>query len=168
MPAFLGWSCLIALLASCHAASLPAAEELEESLQQLRELDSTNTPNSVAAAWRVVAQADAQHLPQVLAAIQGSRPLAANWIRGAVDAMAERALANKQPLPTSELEQFIANTRLDPLARRLAFELLRKAEPALAQRLIPDMLQDPSVELRRESVALRMEQAQHTRQSGRI
>ncbi len=166
MPAFLGWSCLIALLASCHAASLPAAEELEESLQQLRELDSTNTPNSVAAAWRVVAQADAQHLPQVLAAIQGSRPLAANWIRGAVDAMAERALANKQPLPTSELEQFIANTRLDPLARRLAFELLRKAEPALAQRLIPDMLQDPSVELRRESVALRMEQAQQSQATG--
>ncbi len=159
--------CLWLVLASLLAAPVAlAAEAFDASLQQLSQIDSTDQPNSVSAAWKNVAQGDIQQLPQVLATIDGANPLAANWLRAAADAMAERALANKQSLPTVELERFITQTRHDPRARRQAFEWLRKVEPEQAAKLIPGMLQDPSVELRRESVALRITEAQQSEAAG--
>lgn len=153
-------TCFFLWLTWLQAAPIAeAADAFEESLQQLSQIESTDQPNSVAAAWKNVAQGDVQQLPQVLATIDGTNLLAANWLRAAADAMAERALANKQPLPAAELERFITQTRHDPRARRQAFEWLQKVEPQRAAKLIPDMLQDPSVELRRESVALRMTEA---------
>jgi len=150
----------------CGPRLMPAAESLVNALQQINQIEPTDTPSSVAEAWKVVSQADVQQLPQVLASIQGSNPLAANWLRAAADAMAQRALSEQRALPIAELEQFITQTRHDPRARRLAFELLQKAEPELAASLIPNMLQDPSVELRRESVALRMASAAQSEASG--
>lgn len=139
--------------------AVKAAENLDGSLRELSQIESTDQPNSVATAWKIVAQADVKQLTRVLAAIDGNNPLAANWLRSAADAIAERAQANKQPLPTQELEQFITQTRHDPRARRQAFEWLRKVAPDQAAKLIPGMLQDPSVELRRESVELRIAEA---------
>jgi hypothetical protein len=150
----------------CGPSCLPAADSLEDALQQISQIEPTDAPNSVAEAWKIVSQADVQQLPQVLASIQGSNPLAANWLRAAADAMAQRALSEQQSLPIAELEQFVSQTRHDPRARRLAFEWLQKAEPKLAASLIPNMLQDPSVELRRESVALRMVSAEKSESSG--
>ncbi len=152
-----GFHLLLVWLTTTHA--LMAAETFDGSLRELSQIESSDQPNSVSAAWKNIAQADVKQLPQVLAAINVNNPLAANWLRSAADAMAERALANKQPLPTQELVQFIAQTRHDPRARRQAFEWLRKVSPEQAAKLIPGMLQDPSVELRRESVELRIAKA---------
>ena len=154
----LGWLSL--------SSSAVAADALDRPLEQLRDIDSTDEPNSVATAWKQVAQSDVTQLAKVLAAIDGSKPLAANWLRSAADAMAERAIAEGKTLPTAELEQFVARTQHDPRARRMAFEWLRKVAPQKAESLIPAMLQDPSVELRRESVALRMAEGKQSQTEG--
>ncbi len=157
---------LVWLLGPLPAFAIDAAGDISEPLRQLGAIDSADEPASVAAAWKQVAQADVRQLPRVLTAINTEHPLAANWLRSAADAMVERAIAEGQPLPLDELEQFIGETQHDPRARRLAFELLREVEPKRAESLIPAMLQDPSVELRRESVALRMAEAEQYQQSG--
>lgn len=157
----------VLVLVWCTAGSATLANDtFTSSLERLAAVDTSDSPDAVAAAWKVVATTDLRQLPQVLAAIDSSQPVAANWLRAAADAMAERGLAHDQPLPIAELEQFVANQRHDPRARRLAFEWLRKAQPQRAESLIPAMLQDPSVELRRESVALRMEQAERSQKAG--
>ncbi|MCC7338560.1 MAG: hypothetical protein IT422_25995 [Pirellulaceae bacterium] len=154
------------LLGPAPAFAIDAADDISEPLRQLGAIDSADQPSSAAAAWKQVAEADVRQLPRVLAAIDTEHPLAANWLRSAADAMVERAIAEGQPLPLDELEQFIHETEHGPRARRLAFELLREVEPKRAESLIPAMLQDPSVELRRESVALRMSEAEQYQQSG--
>jgi hypothetical protein len=104
---------------------------------------------AAAAAWQEVAEADATAVPTVLAAIDGAGPLAANWLRAAVDAIAGKAAA----LPLPALEAFLVDQRHDPRARRLAYELLRSQDAARAEAIIAGLLDDPSVELRRDAVS---------------
>ncbi len=113
-----------------------------------------------AAAWAELARQPAGRMPQLLAGLDGANPLAANWIRTAIDALAERQLAAGQPLPAAELERFLRDTSHNPRGRRLAYELLLRVDPAARERFLPHMLEDPSPEMRRDAVARLMDQAQ--------
>ena len=83
----------------------------------------------------------------------------ANWLRTAGDAIAERAVAERKPLPTDSLEKFIRQTKNNGAARRLAYEWLCRVDANTPERLLPSMLQDPSPELRRDAVAAVIKQA---------
>jgi hypothetical protein len=78
----------------------------------------------------------------------------------------EKTLANGGKLPNAELEAFALDTEHAPRSRRLAFEWLAKADPSAGDRLIPGMLNDPSVEFRRDAVARLLEQAQKLADGG--
>lgn len=104
-----------------------------------------------------LSQQDVTALPAVLAAFRGANPLAANYLRSAVESIADRTLKAQKPLPTDSLEQLIRDAEQDPRARRLAFELLSRVDATAADRIIPDMLLDPSPEFRRDAVARLME-----------
>ena len=116
-----------------------------------------------AGAWEKLAQADAAQLHVVLAGLDQANPLAANWIRTAVDAIAERQLQRGAKLPAAELEGFVEDTRHAPRARRLAYEWLIRVDPTAHDRVFGNlgskMLNDPSIEMRREAVALVIDEA---------
>ncbi|MBT6851958.1 MAG: hypothetical protein HOA16_12275 [Opitutae bacterium] len=57
------------------------------------------------------------------------------------------------------MNDFLANTKHIPASRRLAFELIQKASPKRAAKLIPGFIDDPAPELRRDAVALIIEKA---------
>ncbi|MBC8327010.1 MAG: hypothetical protein H8E27_15425 [Verrucomicrobia subdivision 3 bacterium] len=136
---------LIALVICCAAN----AADISDSLKTIRAVGPEGKGNAAAAqAWQSLAQAEPAKLPQILAAMDGTNPLAANWLRAAVDTIAGRS----KDLPQMELMKFIANQKHDPRARRLAYELIKNANPKLAAKLIPGLLNDPSVELRRDAV----------------
>ncbi len=105
-------------------------------------------------AWAALTgSADAYQLPTILAALDNADPLAANWIRAAVDAIAERHVNSGEPLPTAGLEEFLRQRQHNPRARRLAYEWIARVDSSAPDRLIPGMLDDPSLELRRDAVA---------------
>ncbi len=105
-------------------------------------------------AWSdLTVEARADQLPEILAALDGAGPLAANWIRAAVDAVAEREVEQGGTLPLGELEKFLAQKDHDQRARRLAYEWIARGDSTAPDRLIPEMLDDPSLEMRREAVA---------------
>ncbi|MGI9243474.1 MAG: hypothetical protein ACR2RV_21925 [Verrucomicrobiales bacterium] len=110
-----------------------------------------------AAAWRELADSEASELLPILRGMRGANPLAANWLRSAVDTISDREGAE---LPVAELGEFLLDTRQNPRARRLAFELIAKADPPAAEALVPGMLADPSQELRRDAVARLIGQAE--------
>jgi hypothetical protein len=118
-------------------------------------------------ASRRLAQLDATQLPAILAGMDGAGPLAMNWIHAAVDSIAERTLKNGEPLPRQGLEQFIAQKDHNPRARRLAFEWLERVDPSARERLIPEMLNDPSLELRRDAVAQSLGRAESLKTAGK-
>ena len=105
-----------------------------------------NRAPSATQAWAVAAAADAVQLPTLLAALDDAGPLAANYLRAAVDAVAERTLAAGHKLPHDQLQQFVLDKTHGPRSRRLAFEWLTKIDPAAPDRLIPGFLNDPSLE----------------------
>jgi hypothetical protein len=99
-------------------------------------------------------------LPDILKAFDDADERAANWLRSAVDAVAERELDAGRQLSTDKLEAFVAETKHSPAARRLAYEWLTRIDRTTPERLLPGMLNDPSVELRRDAVAVVLKDAQ--------
>jgi ribosomal protein S18 acetylase RimI-like enzyme len=110
-------------------------------------------------AVRELSGGSASTLLPLLKAMDDANPLAANWLRGAFEAIADREVNGRGQLPAAELEAFVVDTSHDPHARRLAYEWLLKVDPSLADRLIPKMLLDPGADFRRDAVQRLIDQA---------
>jgi len=110
-------------------------------------------------AWQQLVQADVGQLPEILAGFQVDAPLSSNWLRSAVETIAQRQLDAGGQLPAQQLEEFLLDTSHAPRARRVSYELLLRVDPEVRQRLIPKFLNDPSLELRRDAVADALAQA---------
>ncbi len=137
------------------------AADVQALLRTLEQVGSQGTGNEAAqAAWSKLAKLDATQLLEILAALDGANPLAANWIRSAVDAIAEREMARGGQLPAEQLEAFVLDTGHQPRARRLAFEWLARVDATSADRLIPRMLNDPGIEFRYDAVARLLSEAE--------
>lgn len=146
-------------VAFAAVAQLRAAD-LDASLETLRAVGNEGAGNREAAlAWQELSQANAQQLPKILAALDQANPLAANWIRAAVDTIAERDLREQGILPKAELESFVLDESHAPRARRLAFEWLSRVDETAPDRIIPNLLHDPSVEFRRDAVTRLLDEA---------
>lgn len=106
-----------------------------------------------AAAWKKLSESGADALPDILRAARDASPLSANYLRSAAETIVDRTLAEKKELPLGALAEFLLDTRQNPKARRYAFDLIQQADPDTAEKLIPGMLADPAVDLRRDAVA---------------
>lgn len=87
----------------------------------------------------------ASRLPELLGAMTGTSPLAANWFRAAAEAAAER---DPNAVPVNELTNFLLERSNDPYARSLAFDLVTDRKPELREQLIDQFMDDPCLELR--------------------
>jgi hypothetical protein len=142
------------LLPALTLAALAADEKIAPLIARFNAVGPENAGQKEAnAAWMKLAAADPGQLPEILAGLDNAGKLASNWIPSAVDAIVERAEAREAALPRPELERFLFDTRHAPRARRLAYEILLRGDPSLADRVLPKMLDDPSLEMRRDSVA---------------
>lgn len=140
-----------------------AGAELAGALGTLRAVGPKGVGSEAAAvAWQEAAKVDVGRVPELLAALDGANPLAANWIRTAVDTVCERAVRDEGTLPKEALEKFVLETSHDPKGRRLAYEWLLTVDTAAEERIVPQLLDDPSVELRRDAVARLIEQGKKT------
>ena len=110
--------------------------------------------------WKVLGAAGVEQVPAILAAIRTDKPLAANWLRSAVDQILERHVATGQELPKDTLEKIVFDQSYAPRARRMAYEWLLTVDKTAAKRIIPKMLNDSSLEMRRDAVALAISEAQ--------
>lgn len=158
----------LTLLASPWLAIAARAESgLASALAQLNAVGPMGLGNEAAQnAWREVARAGAEQLCVVLAAFDSDKPLAENWLRAAVDAIAERALAEGSGLPAEKLEAFVLDSSHAPRARRAAFEWLARVDGTARERLIPQFLNDLDLEFRREAVEHVRVQAQQRLEAG--
>lgn len=142
----------ISVFLSLGTLSLSAAT-LQQPIDQIRAVAKEGEGNEKAtAAWRQLTQADPSTLPEILAGMNGANPLAENWLRAAIGVMADQAIAaGKLPIPA--IQAFLKDTKNSSTARVVAFDILQRAEPALAEKITPSLLDDPSSELRRHPVS---------------
>ncbi|MFO0870749.1 MAG: hypothetical protein U0935_17610 [Pirellulales bacterium] len=152
-----GTALLIAGLTTVRAADT----SVQESLAVVRKVGPQGAGHSAALeAVRRLQRAPAAELPTILAAMDGADPLVTNWLRGVTETIAQRELDGGGQLPVAALEQFLSQTTHAPRARRLAYELIARVDTGAEQRLIPGLLNDPSLELRRDAVTLALSRAQ--------
>lgn len=118
-------------------------------------------------AWKALSKADVGQLPEILAGMKGAGKLSENWFRAVVEAVAQRELKKGGELPIDGLEGFLADTSQSPRARRLAYELVAGVDDSAQSRLIPRLLNDPSLELRRDAIALAIDEAAKLEESGK-
>ncbi len=148
-----------------HAASSP---KLADSIKVIRAVGPEGLGNARASeAWKQLSAAEASALPTILAAMDGANALALNWLRSAVDTITARELAAGRKLPVAALEKFVRDTKHHPRARRLAYELIVRDDPAKAQSLIAGLRDDPSTELRRDAIQLLLNEAAALTKSGK-
>jgi hypothetical protein len=160
MKAF-AWSFFILFTVQTGAAATSRA--VAESLQAIRAVGPEGQGNAAAsAAWKQLSTNDARTLPQILGAMDGANDLALNWLRAAVDSIAARGPI----LPLADLEKFVRDTRHHPRGRRLAYELIARADTPKAERLLAGMLDDPAGELRRDAVQREIDAAGTLRTNG--
>ncbi len=151
---------LVVLLLFVVSQPVASGVEVQPLLKTLQAVGPQGVGHREAAgAWRKLADTDISQLTTVLAGIDGANPLAANWIRSAAETIAQRQTQSGRPLPVADLERFVLQTSHAPQARRLAFEWLSRADATAPDRLIPQMLHDPSVEFRRDAVKRLIDQA---------
>lgn len=142
----------LSLLLSFCSLSLQAAS-LQAPIDQIRSVTKEGEGNEEATiAWQQITRAEPAALPEVLSGMNGANPLAENWLRTAIGVIADQAIAAKK-LPVSALQAFLSDTKNSPASRVVAFDILQRAEPDLAQKITPSLLEDPSSELRRHPVS---------------
>jgi hypothetical protein len=137
------------------AGSISAsAADFSSQIKAIKSVGREGAGNAAAAlAVKQLQSASVSDLTHLLGAFEGASPLAANYLRGAIEAIIDQQISQKIALPTSDLEAFVRDVKQDPRARRLAYEILLRVDSAAEARIIPDMLTDPSPDFRRDAVA---------------
>ncbi len=140
--------------AVCLAWSLSASgADLDSALKTLQTIGPMGHDNQAAQrSWQVVSQASAAELPVLLGALDTASVIGSNYLRSAIEAVADRHLRQANPDAQRTLQAFLNDTTHHPRARRLAFDLLTRLDPGVPDRLIPTFINDPSTELRRDAV----------------
>lgn len=153
-------ACSMGFLVTVNAASI------DDNIRVIKSVGPEGARHVEAiAAVKELSKSSADSLTSILKSFEGANPLAVNWLRSAVDSIADRTLKATGKLPAESLEAFVKDTARSPEARRLAYEWLLKVDATAADRLIPGMLQDASPEFRRDAVARLMEQAEKAREA---
>ncbi len=137
-----------------------AEMSLPDALGALTKVGPEGQGNEAAsAAWPRAAAAEPKELPKILAAMKDANLIAKNWLQSAAMSIAERARKQPGSIPQAALKEFLDRHTEDPQARELAYEMILAGEPALAEKLLPTLLNDPSANLRRLAVQRVMDQA---------
>jgi hypothetical protein len=160
-----GW---LAAAALCGLALAPApAAELEPLLARIKAVGKEGRGSAEAGkAWRALVQTGPDALLPTLAALDDADDVTANWLRTAVDAIAEHEVTAGHQLPAAKLEEFVKQTRHSGPARRLAYDLLVRVDRTTPDRLLPRLLDDPGAELRRDAVAVVLKEGDRLLEKG--
>jgi hypothetical protein len=137
--------------------SLAHAQDVNSLLVRIKAVGKEGAGNVDASkAWKELVAKGPAVLPDVLGGMDDASPIAINWLRGAVEAIHDKAIAANAKLPVDKIDAFLNDTRHSGPARRLAYETLVKIDPAAPDRMLPKMLNDPSAEIRRDAVAVKL------------
>jgi hypothetical protein len=145
------------LWGACSTVGL--AQDVSSMLARIKAVGKEGSGNVEASrAWKELVAQGPSILPDVLAGMDDANPIAINWLRGAVEAIQDKAAGNGIKIPAERVEAFLKDTRHAHHARRLAYECLVRHDPATPERWLPKLLDDPSPELRRDAVAVKLKE----------
>jgi hypothetical protein len=103
-----------------------------------------------------LAKRSVEILPQLLAAMDTSNVVAANWYRSIYEEIVERGLSQKETVwPVKYLKEYVSDARKSGRPRKLVLSLLERLDPDYRAQWLPTRLDDP--DFRSDAVALALE-----------
>ncbi len=154
---FIRWSLCAFIVASgsIHAS----AQEAQSLVLRIKAVGKEGVGNVEAAkAFKELVRLGPDVLPDVLTGMDDANPIGLNWLRAAVESIQDKALTENQKIPADKIAAFLNDTTHAHTSRRLAYECLVRLDPTTPARLLPKLLDDPSPELRRDAVAVKLKQ----------
>ncbi|MSQ95361.1 MAG: hypothetical protein EXR98_12490 [Gemmataceae bacterium] len=138
-------------------ATIGSGQDVASLLIRIKAVGKEGVGNVEASkAWKELVAKGPGVMPDVLAGMDDANPVAVNWLRAAVEAIQDKAAQTGQKIPAEKIDAFLKDTRHNGRARRLAYECLVRLDPKTPDRLLPKMLDDPSSEIRRDAVAVKL------------
>lgn len=138
-----------------------SARPIGDAIADLKAVGPEGSGNAAAReAWRRAVEPGMAAVPELLGAMNGANDYALVWLRTAVEAAVQRGIASGGEWPKDRLASVVRDLKNHPKARGLAFDLLRRADPAGASAMLDSFLEDPAPDLRREAVQARIRQAE--------
>lgn len=158
------WNCTAALALGAALAAVPARASDEDTARALKALKAVSKEGKgnedAGPAWKTLVSKGGPALLPTLEAFDDTNATATNWLRAAVDAIAEGETAAGRKLPADKLEAFVKDTKNAATGRHAAYELLVAQDETAKARLLPRFLNDKSPDLRRDAIARELELAE--------
>lgn len=133
-----------------------SADDLSEALKAVQAVGKNGDGNEEAVkAMRSLNAASIDQIPMILQAMDGANSISINWMRAAVSSIKRRG----GDLPRAAIKEYFNDQKHSQMGRLLAFELLTEGDEGLAKSMIPDLIDDPSMPLRRKAVAALIDEA---------
>jgi hypothetical protein len=143
----------VVVLTQLSLAATAAEFDVAPLIDTIKRVDRFGAGHRDAAtAVRQLQRADSSRLFDILRGMDDAGPLAANWLRGAFETVAQREMSGGK-LTGKDLESFVTDLAHGDQSRRLAYEWLARVDATAPDRLLPKMLDDPSLELRHDAIA---------------
>jgi len=124
-------------------------DELRQAIEVIKQVDKHGAGHeSAVKAMRVLNSASVDQVPEILAGMDGANRLATNWLRSAVVSIVGRA----DGIPTEPIKTYFENKDGSHLGRLMAFDLLDETNEGWAESIVPNLIDDPSLPLRRKAI----------------
>ena len=150
-----GWGS--STFAQSGTPTLPTEKEISSAIEAIKQVGKDGVGNkAAAAAMPTLNRVQSSQIPLLLEAFNGSSPLQRNWLMGPINRLVDRA---ETDLPKQAIADYFSDESNDGEGRFVAFELLTRDDKPLSQRMIPEMLDDPSLPLRHMAIADLIQQA---------
>ena len=133
-----------------------SADDLSEALKAVQAVGKNGDGNEEAVkAMRSLNAASIDQIPMILQAMDDANSISINWMRAAVNSIKRRG----GELPRAAIKEYFDDQKHSQMGRLLAFELLTEGDEGLAKSMIPGLIDDPSMPLRRKAVAVLIDEA---------
>lgn len=152
----LRWRCSILLVVIGLASGVHADDDVAEQLAVILRVGPNGAGSAAAKQARdQLAQRGLEILPQLLAAMDTSNVIAANWLRTVYDPLVEQGLADPQTKwPQEFLKDYVSDAQRRGRSRELALVILDKLEPKFRSEWLPTRLDDPDFRFEAVAIAL--------------
>lgn len=139
----------MALFCAFTSSASYAADSIEVAIEAVRAIgtEGKGFQEAIPAA-RELQQLPAEKLFVVLNGADGVNPIAENWIRGIAFGIAQRSGTPA----ISELKNYVVDQGNNAIGRGIAMELIKREDASSAEKMLDELLDDPSLAIREMAV----------------
>lgn len=157
---FCQYSIAVSLCLAFFSISLSSSRAQDKSIEVLSQLPNANPAQRQALLQQL--QSSKLSIREVIAAMRDVSPVSKNLYLGIAQSIAN----HRGESALKDLNEIVKDRQLDPAARYWAFTVVTNRDETKREAMLREMLNDPSLELRYEAIALGARDAKKLKEDG--